>query len=168
MIRFFKPEDFKEAFGNYGVSRDGRVCNFKTGRILSDTKHTGGYRSVNLYMTPKKSKTWLVHRLVAHVFLGPCRAGIQVNHKDCNKLNNHVDNLEYTDQSGNIKHAKATGLMPKATYRKLTDQQIRDIKILLEIRKRCNSIFPKHEHIAAMFKVSHSMVDAIEKGKHWK
>jgi hypothetical protein len=57
--------------------------------------------------------------------------------------------------------------MPRATFRKLSDQQVSDIKTILEIRRRCNSIFPKHEHIATMFKVSHSMIGAIEKGKHW-
>ncbi len=166
-MKFFKAEDFGSAFGNYGVSRDGRVCNFKTGTVLSDAKHTAGYRSVNLYIAPKKAKTWLVHRLVAHVFLGPCPEGIQVNHKDGNKFNNHIDNLEYVNQSQNIIHAKTTGLMPKATFRKLTDQQVLDIKTILEIRRRCNSIYPKHEHVAAMFRISHSMVEAIEKGRHW-
>lgn len=164
-MKFFKPEQFEDLFGNYGVSRDGRVCNFKTGKVLSDAKHTAGYRSVNLYISAGNAKTHLVHRLVAAVFLGS--SDLQVNHKDGNKVNNHIHNLEYVTQSQNITHAKETGLMPKATYRKLSDQQVKDIKMILEIRKRCNSLYPKHEHIAIMFKVSHSMIEHIEKGRHW-
>lgn len=167
-MKFFKPEDFVEVFRFYGVSLDGtQVCNFRTGKILKITRMNNGYLAVKLRHAPGEYKTWLLHRVVAHAFIGPCPDGFQVNHKDGNKENNAPSNLEYVTQSQNIKHAKETGLMPKATFRKLTDQQILDIKTLLEIRKRCDSLYPKHKHIAIMFRVSHGMIDAIEKGKHW-
>lgn len=51
-----------------------------------------------------KVKSKQVHRLVAEAFLG-CTDELEVNHKDGNPLNNHIDNLECVSRSENIKHA---------------------------------------------------------------
>jgi hypothetical protein len=53
------------------------------------------------------------HIAAAHAFLGPCPAGNEVNHKDGNKQNPRVSNLEYLTTLENHKHASRTGL--KAT-----------------------------------------------------
>ena len=47
-----------------------------------------------------KRKKFVIHRLVAQFFLKTI-----INHKDWNKTNNHVDNLEWCTQSNNIQHA---------------------------------------------------------------
>ncbi|CAE7210093.1 yosQ, partial [Symbiodinium necroappetens] len=54
----------------------------------------------------RTGKTWLVHRAVAATFLGqPDTADIQVNHKDFDRGNNHMQNLEYVSCSENITHS---------------------------------------------------------------
>jgi len=56
-------------------------------------------------------KTFLVHRLVANAFLGECEdSTLTVNHKDGNRLNNSVDNLEWMTRADNIRHGFRTGL----------------------------------------------------------
>jgi hypothetical protein len=50
-----------------------------------------------------------VHHLVAAAFLGTKPEGAEVNHKDCDKTNNAVDNLEYVSRGENIAHALANG-----------------------------------------------------------
>ena len=54
-----------------------------------------------------------IHRLVALAFFGPRLPGYEVNHKDGNKRNNSVDNLEYVTRSENHLHAYRTGLRGK-------------------------------------------------------
>lgn len=80
-------------------------------KILNPTKDASGYYGIrSCTKTTGKSETLRIHRLVAEAFIPnpnnlPC-----VNHKDGNKLNNKVDNLEYCTYSHNIKHAFNNGL----------------------------------------------------------
>lgn len=58
-----------------------------------------------------KHKTLLVHRLVANAFLKENNiANLTVNHKDGNRLNNRLDNLEWLTRGENIRHGFNTGL----------------------------------------------------------
>jgi hypothetical protein len=96
-----------EGFSRYKVSSQGNVKNNKTGRILKPSFTNKGYLMVSL-SKDSKVKRFLLHRLVALHFLpdkNEC-----VNHKDGNKLNNCVSNLEWTTNLQNQKHAWDTGL----------------------------------------------------------
>lgn len=57
-----------------------------------------------------KCKDWLVARLVAITFLGSPPADFTVNHKDGNRLNNKIENLEWLSKADNIKHGFENGL----------------------------------------------------------
>lgn len=87
---------------------------FLQGKLLKVTKDKNGYMRVSTSVGGEK-RTWKVHRLVATSFLDnpddlPC-----VNHKDGNKNNNHVDNLEWVSYSENTQHAVDTGLLVHRT-----------------------------------------------------
>ncbi len=60
-----------------------------------------------------KSKDWLVHRLVAFAFLGVPRNKLTVNHKNGNRLDNRIENLEWLSLADNIRHGFDTGLYPQ-------------------------------------------------------
>lgn len=89
----------------YVIYSDGRVQNAETGKFLKPGRMSKGYLTVYLYdgSRPKKGKSFLVHRLVADAFLG--HSTMQVNHKDGNKENNSVDNLEYVTGKDNCRHS---------------------------------------------------------------
>ena len=80
-------------FENYYIYSDGRVQNCNTNHFLKYTSDKSGYLKVRLYKD-KHQHTLLVHRLVALAFLPNPNNYPQVNHKDENKNNNDVANLE--------------------------------------------------------------------------
>lgn len=84
--------------GMYEVSNLGRVR--RNGKILKPIKDRYGYLLVNLYKNGIVRK-FLVHRLVALAFLPNPQNLPQVNHKDENKTNNCLDNLEWCDSKYN-------------------------------------------------------------------
>ena len=93
----------------YEVSNKGRVRNKNTLRILKEGINNRGYHKVELYKN-KTKKTLLVHRLVALAFIKKDdNSKNQVNHIDSNKNNNTIDNLEWVNQSENIKHSYKYG-----------------------------------------------------------
>lgn len=111
-------EEFREinGFPNYEVSNTGIVRNKKHNRIkeLQIDKH--GYNRVDLYSGCKR-KTCRVHKLVADAFLPQDPLRKEINHKDGNKTNNLVSNLERCTKSENMRHAYRTGLeKPHASY----------------------------------------------------
>lgn len=73
-----------------------------------------GYLEVLLSNNKKKTCIRL-HRLVATQFIGPIEEGMVINHKDGNKLNNDVSNLEIVTIRENVIHAIKTGLIVKHT-----------------------------------------------------
>ena len=104
-------------FPNYEVSNLGNVRNKKTGHFMKQTiGREGSYLGVYLSNNGKEN-TQRVHRLVAEAFLGK-HPGLMVNHIDGNKLNNHLDNLEWCTAKENNNHAIKIGLNKPGAYQK--------------------------------------------------
>ncbi len=116
-------KDIKGYEGLYQLSNYGRVkalekyvtrrkCGIKhfPEIIMKPTSDKDGYLSIT-FNVHNKAKTFKVHRLVAQAFIPNPKNKPQVNHKDGNKKNNHVDNLEWATESENIQHAYKTNLM---------------------------------------------------------
>lgn len=97
-------------FPNYEITASGKVLSaYKNGVELIPRVNKGGYLYVNLY-NENGRKTKKIHRLVAEAFIPNTDNLPQVNHKDGNKLNNHVENLEWCDAGYNARHAVDNGL----------------------------------------------------------
>lgn len=99
--------------GLYEVSEKGQIKNLKTQHVLTPRNSTG-YSMVALFKNGER-RDLKIHRLVACSFLENPQNKPQVNHKDGNKLNNNLENLEWCTNSENQKHAYQTGLR-KFTY----------------------------------------------------
>ena len=98
-----------EDYGDfYLVSNLGRIKNVKTNNIMHNySNKKNPYAKVNLSLEANRPhKTIKVHRAVACTFIPNPNNLPQVNHKDGNKLNNNVDNLEWVTQKQNNIHAR--------------------------------------------------------------
>ena len=91
----------------YQISNFGNIKNIKTGRILRPFKDKDGYLQVDLFKNGIKKRA-VVHRLVAQSFIPNLTNLPQVNHKDEDKTNNFVDNLEWCDNKYNINYGTRT------------------------------------------------------------
>lgn len=89
----------------YEVSEDGRVRNFITGHECKQHKYGCGYLKCYLdcYIGGRYCKWKYVHRLVAEAFIPNPDNLPEVNHKDINKYNNDVSNLEWVSRLDNRK-----------------------------------------------------------------
>ncbi len=98
----------------YEVSSLGRVRRTRIyngrGGVLRQHSNGKGYLGMSLYDVPRKRHQY-AHRLVAAAFLGEGKPGEEVNHKDGDKANNRVGNLEWVTHKRNSEHAAAAGLM---------------------------------------------------------
>lgn len=135
--------DYEEFYmvSNFGrVKSLGRWTNacygakqFKQGKILKLGKDTYGYPQVRLYKDDV-NKTWKVHRLVSIAFpdlvgwtkeaKGKPFSEIQINHKDENKENNRVENLEWCDSKYNNNYGTHTKRIAKLTTNGKTSKQV--------------------------------------------
>lgn len=95
-------------FELYSISRDGVVNNGR--KDLKPYLNNSGYLCIDLKQGVRTKH--LIHRLVAQTYIDNPNNYPIVNHIDGNKLNNHVDNLEWCTNSHNILHARASGLNP--------------------------------------------------------
>ena len=104
-----KKEIFKKikGFENYEISNLGNVRAVKTGRIRK-LRISTGYFDIAFYYKigeVRKWKSFLIHRLVAEAFLKNPENKPCVNHKDGNRKNNSIKNLEWVTYSENTRHS---------------------------------------------------------------
>lgn len=126
--------------GLYQISKEGAVwsCprivervsgrpNIIRGRLLNIYQDSAGYCSVALTDEFHKTTKYLLHRLVALTFIPNPANKPEVNHKDGNKANNHIDNLEWVTRYENQYHAVVNGMTPawsKEHMKKMSDMAL--------------------------------------------
>lgn len=172
------PEGFKEIpgyDGRYFINEQGQVWSCFKNRIL--TQHLDSQKKYlqSLMMIPGR-KTGIpryIHKLVAITWLGaaPGPTGSRsdeygINHKDGNRLNNCVDNLEWATNAENLSHAWHAGLRdafigesaPNAVF---TKDQVRQIRLRLIEGEKVKAI-------ADELNVCVGVIKNIQKFYSWK
>ena len=159
----FKP--VKNYEGIYEISGDGKIYSIKRQRVLEERIHRQGYRTAMLCLNGEM-KSYYIHRLIAESFLEKQVGKDCVNHKDGNKSNNSVYNLEWVNRSENTLHKYATGLDSNKGERhpqtKLKNEDVLNIRYLYHSG---NLVMSK---IAKMYKISENGVSKIINRKNWK
>lgn len=124
----------------YLAFSDGRIYSSTSKRFVSSSGDKNGYIRVALVLDSGGTKTFKAHRVILDAFFpNPDRDRLQVNHKDGNKKNNWVSNLEWVSGDENIAHAIRNGFRgpPKsglknsrATLTKKLLKQIFEMRLL--------------------------------------
>lgn len=170
------PEGFKEIpgyAGKYFINEQGQVWSTAKRALMSqqwDEKHP--YPWLFLLCEDGKRRTICVHRLMGRTWLpsppgeiGSKRGEYCINHKDGNKQNNHLDNLEWVTAEENIKHAWRTGLNnsigEKSPCAKVNASQVRAIRELFAQGKSL-------DYLANSFGLSVQGIHDICRYRRWK
>jgi len=124
-------------------------------------KHGYCYVGLRDYKKRDKQTYKTVHRIVAEAFLENKDNKKQVNHKDGNKKNNNVNNLEWATSSENIQHALNNKLYPTGSRCKQSKLNEKDIIDIFDMRKNGNTCL----QIAKIKNVSVGHVNKIVNGK---
>lgn len=95
--------------GRYDITTEGQVWSEYKGMWMKPSVTEKGYLTVELRKCGMRYKA-RIHRLVAEAFIPNPDNLPEINHKDGNKQNNSVENLEWCTRSANMKHAYETGL----------------------------------------------------------
>ena len=91
-------------YSNYEVNQFGEIRHKKRKQILKPRRNNGGYLYVNFKINGKNTN-FAIHRIVANAFIPNPNGYIEVNHKDYDRTNNSVSNLEWVTSSQNKRHA---------------------------------------------------------------
>jgi len=182
--------DIPEYEGLYKANKNGEILGCKSKKILKPIIFKRGYLRVNLYKN-NKHKLHFIHRLVAATFLSKVENKNCINHKNGNKKDNNVNNLEWVTHAENVQHAFDNGLKispsginhylygkkhpdevklkiskavsgEKNPSAKLTNKQARDIRDLYKIGDY------SYTKLAKQFNVSKKRIAGIIKNRNYK
>lgn len=155
-------KEIKGTNGEYYVSNKGRVyaqsrmvrngtnSYRKTkAHILFPRKQRGGYLTVQIY-----NKNKYIHRLVAEAFIDNTQKLPQVNHKDENKSNNNVENLEWCDAKYNLRYGT----------RSIRERQTKNKRYMV-INKDTGEIYGPPKEAAKKLNVSNDCITLACRGK---
>lgn len=147
----------KMSMDEYIITKEGQIINGRTNRELKPQPNNKGYLRVTLC-----GKKYFVHRLVAEKYIPNPEHKEQVNHKDGDKTNNSVANLEWVTNQENRNHAVKNNLHlcgDKCPWAKLNSQQV------IEIRENTQY---SNEELAKIYNVSVTTITDVLNFRTWK
>lgn len=151
---------------DYEINSEGIVRRISTKRIKKSFKRTDGYIGIQLYLAKDKIKNYQLHRLIANTFIPNPESKQYVNHKDSNRENNLLNNLEWVTFEENVKHGYELGYASnkgsKNGFSVLTEDKV------LEIRKRREDEKISYQKLAEIYNVSYSCIAGIIQRTNWK
>lgn len=152
----------------FEISNYGELRNKITNKVYKKHINKNGYYQVCVSLGSRKSKKVIrLHLAVAKTFIPNEDKTLIVNHKDCNKLNCCVDNLEWCSQHENVLHAYENGLITigeKHRGSKLKEKDVIYIRKHYNFRDKDNNI----RALASKFNVSINTIKDVVYNKTWR
>lgn len=155
-------KDCKGYEGLYQVSNMGRVWSVRKQRCLKPWKDSRGYLTLELVALNGKRKTEKVHRLVAIAFIENPNGLPQVNHKDENKENDCVDNLEWCDAKYNCNYGTRNKKIIEAQNKFIYCVELN--RVFSSIKEAQEQLGIKGHHIGEVCEGKRKTCD----GYHWE
>ena len=135
-------KDIKGYEGLYQINTSGEIKTLRSNKIMKYGYTTKGYKQVGLYKN-KKCKHLYVHRLVAEAFIPNPNNYPIINHKDENKLNNCVNNLEWCTNQYNLTYKNAQKNRKRSVIQYNTKGKfIKKWECIKEVEKKLNIANP--------------------------
>lgn len=146
--------------------------NVSTGKILKTSLLKSGYYGVCISLGSRKKKKLIkIHKAIAETFIPNINNYPCINHKDGNKLNNNIKNLEWCSNKENVIHAYKNGLI---NTMKTSGENNKNCKLNNEIVNFIKNNYKYRDKIfgiralARKFNVNHETVRKICINKNWK
>ena len=163
------PHNYVTRYGyRYYATDDGHIYSEHLKRNISEYFDKDGYKKVRLSNGDGSRKVFSVHRLILETFEpNPNSANLQVNHKDGDKTNNCLSNLEWVTCKENINHGYQLGLYSNigdnnnGDHVLVTQQVLEIIDLLLEHKMTIQAIADKYH-------VSKFAIESIKYKRTWK
>lgn len=159
-------------YANFEISNSGLLKNVSTGNILKLTISKTGYYSVCISLGSRNNRKLIkIHKAIAETFIPnphnyPC-----INHKDGNKLNNSINNLEWCTNRHNIIHAYQNNLIDTT---KISGENHKKSKLTNEIVNFIRDNYKPRDKefgsraLARKFNINHEVIRRIFARKMWK
>lgn len=154
-----------QEYNHYEVNEIGQIRHIKRKKVLSLRVSPNGYAYVNFNINGYR-KNFAVHRIVAQAFLPNPNNYSEVNHKDYNKLNNTVSNLEWVSSSQNKKH-----MFLKEENKKVRGKSVEQYSLKGEYMKTFSSISEAAKEIGCAVSAISNCCSGRNKtsmGYYWK
>lgn len=157
---------------NYHISNHGRLKSVmkKDGaeRLLNPTLMKDGYKRANMKVQGRKMEVYPIHRLVFNYFVGTQEEGEYfVIHKDGNKQNNHVKNLELMNRKQLNQRWDEKGFYKNIDLASKKNVKLTETKVRL-LRQRLKKGKTKKSILAKQFNISLAQLRKVELGLSWK
>ena len=160
----YAVSNFGNVYSNKKMS-DGEYKILKPGISGRDYKRGYGYYFVNIFDSNGKVRNRSIHRLVTTAFIPNPENKPWVNHKDCNKMNNHVSNLEWCTERENYDHAIKNGLFLSGENNPMATLTCEKVK---EIRERYSRGNTSYTIMGKEYGIAFQTIGLIVNHKRWK
>lgn len=167
-------KDIKGYEGHYKISNKGRVISLskirrngngfyiQKERMLNPYLNSNGYYRICLSVPIRQYE--YIHKLIALAFIPKVKGKNHINHKNCIKIDNRIENLEWCTNSENVKHAHKNGI-----YKYLKGEETSNSKLknrdIIEIRKAYKKGLGVK--LSKKYHVTHQTIYDIINKKQW-
>lgn len=156
-----KLHDIEGWEGMYSVDKEGNIFSHRSNIYLKEEIDKDGYHRIRLCKHQKKFR-YNRHRLVALTFIDNPKNKAEVNHKDGNKNNNNVENLEWVTRQENSLHS--TRVLKKNVGESHGNTKLK-VKDVIKIKELLQEYTPKQ--VSDKLNLKYHLVYDIKRGKTW-